>query len=484
MINNLKKGKTAIKRVFYKGITTKFKKIVAYMLISGMILSLAYFVKYAYVEYAVSRVHVILNYPEIAESQYPDGSRFTYYDFVSDENLENALELMQKNGKYTNFTVDDIRDNFYIYSYLDGSAGTSVSTARSEGNDFSYVANEYKITFVQPHDYKNKNIFKKIFTPDESGEFLQALVDVNYNKISNKVGGINGFKTLSEPVKEADYDYLEEVKLYKVKISNIISCLKKLEKAKPEFVSQKRGLSLNDLRGMYNFLVSDSLDSISNFVESSGISKDVNQASNKINVNIENNDVKYKKSSSKVNANDFAMKNYDQTFTENLINVIQNDSYGLYQARPKTAFDTVSRQKYDADENVSEYSSKILIFKNELSMFKNVVTTPDEHNRLIEKCDGLIMDFENKYAELSNVANEVVSEYYNYVNEDFVSSKITRKPLITKRLIVKMGIAFLLGVILAFVVIVIIETYTDRKKINERKQIIQSIKNNNNGEEA
>ena len=232
------RGTNAIKRIFYKGRATRFKKLILFMFILGALASMAYFVKYAYVEYAVSRAHVILNYPEIAESKYPDGSRFTYYDFTCDENLEDALEIMKADGKYLNFTVDDIRDNFYIYSYLDGSAGASVSTARSEGNDFSYVANEYKITFIQPHDYKNPNIIKKVFSSDQSDAFLQALVDVNKTKIAQSLGGINGFKTLTEPTEKCDYDYSEVVSVYTTKINNIIACLKQLEKKQPDFVSK------------------------------------------------------------------------------------------------------------------------------------------------------------------------------------------------------------------------------------------------------
>jgi hypothetical protein len=187
------------------------------MLVFGILASIAYFVKYAYVEYAVSRAHVVLNYPGIAESQYPDGSRFTYYDFTCDENLDEALKIMQSRGKYMNFTVDDIRDNFFIYSYLDGSAVSSVSAARSEGNDFSYVANEYKITFIQPHDYKNPSIIGMIFCRDDSKEFLQVLVDVNKAKIAQKLGGINGFKTLTDAPDEVNYDYIEEVNVFKTK---------------------------------------------------------------------------------------------------------------------------------------------------------------------------------------------------------------------------------------------------------------------------
>ncbi len=452
------------------------------MLVFGIVSSLAYFCKYAYVEYAVSRAHVILNYPEIAESKYPDGSRFTYYDFICDENLNGALEIMQSKGKYKNFTVDDIRDNFYIYSYLNGSAGASVTSARSEGNDFSYVANEYKITFIQPHDYKSKNLVSKLFGKDLSGEFLEALVEVNRKKMAETLGGADGFKLITEPISVGNYDYSEEVNVYKTKISNITAYLKYLDNQQPDFVSKTTGLTLNDIKGMYTFLVSDALDGINNFVESSGISKDLKQTTNKINVNIENNRLKYNKALSKVEINDFAMQNYDQTFTENLINVIQNEQYGLYQARPKTAFDTIAHQKYESDESVSEYETKIDIFENELDIYKNVITTPEEHDRLIEKCDNLIKDFENEYAKLTETSNKVIEEYFNSINKNYITAKITHKGLINKSAIVKCGIAFALGVVIAFVAGIMYISIKDKRSINKKKKLIAEIKKNNREE--
>ena len=482
MKSNVNDGKKSIKRIFYRGRVRKFKRLILYMLIAGLVASVAYFVKYTYSEYAASRVHIILNYPEIAESKYPDGSRFTYYDFISEENLEKALKVMQAEGKYTYYTVDDIRNNFYIYSYLDSSVGASVSAARSEGNDFSYVANEYKITFIQPHDYNNKNVFAKIFTKDLSGDFLEALIKVNRENISEKLGGINGFAILTEPVTVGEYDYSEKVSIYRTKINNIIDYLKFLERQHPDFVSEKYDLTINDLRGKYKFLITDRLDGINNFVESSGISKDIAQTSNKINVNIENNTLKYRKALSSVETNDYAMKNYDQTFTENLINVIRNDDYGLYQARPKTAFDTVSRQKFKSDESVSEYGSKIDIFNRELELYQNIATTPDEYKRLSVKCQSLITAFEEDYTELTKTANEVIAEYFNHVNEDFISSKVTKRGLISKNLILKTGMVFCLGAMLAFIATVLALTIKDRSEVNKKKKQLISIKNNS-GEE-
>ena len=47
-----------------------------------------------------------------------------------------------------------------------------------------------------------------------------------------------------------------------------------------------------------------------------------------------------------------------------------------------------------------------------------------------------------------------------------------------------MGIAFLLGVALAFVIAVVGISYEDRKKINDKKKLIESIKARNIAEEA
>ena len=484
MKNKVKNKRNIFKKAFYRGRATNFRKLISLMLVFGILASGAYFCKYAYVEYAVSRAHVILNYPEIAESKYPDGSRFTYYDFICEENLEAALKLMQKEDKYEHFTVDDIRDKFYIYSYLDSPAGASVSSARSEGNDFTYVANEYKITFVQPHDYKEKIILKILLGKDLSGEFLEKLIEVNRQKIAEELGGINAFKLITDTVKVGDYDYSEEVNIYKTKINNVIAYLKYLEKQRPDFVSKKHNLSLSDIKGKYSFLITNSLDGINNFVESSGLSKDVSLASNKINVNIENNRLKYNKEGSRAHINSFAMHNYDQTFTENLINVIQNKDYGLYQARPKTAFDTVSALKHSADESVAEYETKINIFSKELAIYQNVMTTPEEHERLISKCDKLISDFEKEYTKLTETAREVVTEYYNNVNENYITSKITHRGLISKSLIMKMGIAFALGAMFAFVVAVFITAVNDSRKVRRKRKLINSIKKNSEGEGA
>lgn len=473
-------GVKKLKRAFYKGRATNFKKLIAIMITVGIIASLGYFVKTAYIRYSVSGAEIILTYPEIAQSRYPDGRRFTYYDLISDENIGAALEMMHKDGKYLNFTVDDIRNNFYLYSYLENSAGASVSSARSDGNDFSYVANEYKITFVQPHDYaalKAKEIdIKEFLFGDYSTRFLEALVEVNRTEFADKSGGIIGFSEFTDISHADNYDYSEKIAVYRTKISAILSYLKTIGRENPDFVSAETGLTVKDVEGKYQFLISNSLDGISNFIESSGISKDVEMASNKLKVNIENNTLKYNKLIDRAAVNNYAMTNYDQTFTENLINVIQNSEYGLYQARPKTAFDTVVVQKHDAEESVAEYSAKIARFNEELTTFNNIEQTPKEKARLISKCETLMSSFEAEYNLLSKEAEAFVAEYCNSVNENYLTAKVSPKKLVNRSLIMNMGIVFAFGAAVAFVAAVVLSSLSDSRKLRRKHKLIKNIK--------
>lgn len=477
-MKKLNKNKS-LKKLFYIGKTTKFKRIISLMIAAGILFSSLYFCKFAYNEYAASRANIVLTFPQIAQSEYPDGSRFTYYDFISDQNLEAALDIMHSEGKYKNFSVNDLKNKFYIYSYMDGSARNSVSTARSEGNDFSYVANEYKITFIQPHDYKQDNILKRFFGPDYSSDFLNALIKVNRIQIAEKLGGIDSFKKLTQVDDISNYDYSEELSVYRTKINTIRSYLKYLNNKDSGFIHADKDLTLSDLENKYAFLITNSLDGISDFVESSGISKDVELTENKLNVNIQNNTLKYNKHFDRAQNNQYAITNYDQTFTENLINVVQNKEYGLYQARPKTAFDSVVVQKHDADENVARYGSKITKYNNELSIYNTVVQNPEEHNRLIAKCNELTAQFKKEYEDLSAAACEVVEAYYNDRNETFIEAKVSSRKLLSKALIMNMGIVFLFAAALAFVAAVAALSILDTQKLAHKKKLMREIKKAN-----
>lgn len=485
-----------VKKIIYQGRIQKFRRFIAVMVVGGILASALYFCMFAYSEYATANAHVILNYPEIAESHYPDGSRFTYYDFVSMDRIAEALKVMQDNGKYQTYTVEDLNDSFRVKSYLDTSASSDVAAVRSGGDDFSYVANEYVITFVQPHDYGNPDIIKRLLTQNYSDDFLYALADINKKYIAETKSGKKGFDTITTIGDMSGYDYDEKTKIYKSKIYSIVSYLNDLKSTAPNFVSSEHNVTLGDVSGKYSLIISNQLDAIADFIESSGISKNTEVAVNKLKVNLENDVLKFHKFSSEAGITRYAMNNYDQTFTENLINVVRDDAQGLYQARPKTAFDKVVARNNTAEENVSTFTESINNLNRELARFSSYFSAPspapaegeqpaeeaqpqivseEEIKRLSEKCDALFANLDKEYNALTEIARDVVTECLNITNENYMTVEIEKDSIFTTSLAAKLVLVFFAGAIIVFVLCIMISVYADNSELRRKRNLLKKI---------
>ena len=464
------------KRAFYRARLGKFKRIFLVMCAVGIICSLMYVGKVFYTEYASARAYVTLTYPEIASSTYPDGERFTVYTLIEDSKLQEALNRLQAEGKYENYTVEDIKGHLFLYSYLKQSAGQSVSQARSEGNDYTYVANEFRLTYIQPHDYRSDYIVERLLSPDYSVDFLEALVEVNREEIAQTTGGPDGYVTLTELGSLEGLDYREEVQHYRARVNAIINYLNELEKDSPGFVSPESGVAVKDLIGDFELLVTNKLDGILNYIQSSNISRDIEVTTNRLKVNLENNTLQHQKYLDQSAVAGYAIANYDHTFTENLINVVLDENNGLYQARPKTAFDTVVEQKHGADERTAEYSDEISTINQELASYSGVVQSSESYQYLCKRCEEYLVQLADEYQALVEKSVSVVEEYYDEVNEDYLRWEVAERELVNKDLAVEAGVTFVLGAMLAFIVCVIFDILQDKLMLRKKKRLLASIR--------
>ena len=466
----------SVKRAFYRVRLGKFKRVLLWMCAVGVVFALVYCGKVFFTEYASARAHITLTFPEIASSTYPDGERFTAYTLVEDSKLEQALARLQEEGKYQNYTVEDIKGSLFLYSYLKESAGQSVSQARSEGNDYTYVANEYRLTYIQPHDLRSQNLLTRLFSPDYSVDFLNALVEVNREQISQVSGGLEGFVSLTSLGDLGGLDYQEEVAAYRARVTDIINCLNGLEDQSPGFVSPESGVALKDLTGDFRLLTTNLLDGIQSYIESSNISRDLEVATNRLQVNLENNTLEYDKNADKSAVNAYAIDNYDHTFTENLINVVLDENNALYQARPKTAFDTVTEQKHNADEQVAEYSAEIASINQELTSYGSVSQSSTVYKRLCENCDAYLENLSQEYQALVDKAVEVVGAYYDKVNGGYLRGEVTQRQLLTKDLVMEAGVAFAMGAVITFIVWGFFGILQDKVVLRQKKKLLARIK--------
>ena len=178
------------------------------------------------------------------------------------------------------------------------------------------------------------------------------------------------------------------------------------------------------------------------------------------------------------------MVNYDHTFTENLINVVRDDEQGLYQARPKTSFDTVVAQKNDSQEAAAEYGGTINVLYRDLEKYGTVSQTPEEYARLSQKCETLLKDFDEEYKALTKVAREVVTEYLNETNKSFITASISKKSIFSTSLLLKIGITFSMGAAAMFMLIVLCSSLADSIVLKRKYKLVEEIKQSDNDKGA
>lgn len=483
-----KKGKRlfekSLKKTVYHVRARNWRKVIALALVLGILCGAFFTVWQMYQNYAVSYAQISLVYPKIAAGKYPDGSRFTSYDLISEERIQEALSAMQAKGKYQNFTAEQLAKQFDIYTYVEGSVAEDVSTLRSEGLNYSYFANEYRLTFTQPHDYDADLVKERIFTPDYSIEFLEELMQAELKRVKEYYGGSDGFAEMTVLNGVDKLDYSEQVRAYKTQINIITRYLNSLNNNSGGFVSEKTGKTLMDLISHYEVLYGERLNQIDNFIESSGVTSDLETLLNKLNIRVVNTELLYNKYLDRVEINRYAKDTYDHTFTENLIIVATSDDTGLYQARPKTAFDTVIDQYNDSVNESIEYKASINELNDQIRLFSTVQRQTAEYARLEEKCIELLNSFKQDYLALSAVATDTVGEYLSHMNEAYITYKVDESSSLNTALLAKACIVMILVAVCVFVFYVGSTMISDRRKLNKKRRILKRLRQHKKTENA
>ena len=272
-----------------------------------------------------------------------------------------------------------------------------------------------------------------------------------------------------------DYDYSEKVAVYDSKLNFALNYLTAQNTDSNGFVSPKNNLGFFDLKNAFQVLRDEKLNQLSSFINSSHLTSNINLLSNKMKIAIESNTTEYLKKSDEMQINKYAQMNYDHTFTENLIVISANEDNGLYQARPKTAYDTVVQQLLTAEGDAAEYSVAIREDNNDLYEYSLVTTTTDEYARLCDKAETLITEFDKEYHELMNTASVTIDDYINHRNNDIFSKDINHISLINSSFLMKLAIAFAFGAGAALILYIIVGASAIRRIEKHREEVVKKV---------
>ena len=460
------------KRTGYSLIANNWRSTLLFALLFGLLCSALFTGYHYYGGYTAASAVVSVVYPEIADGIYPDGSRFTMYSFADEETVSAVLEEMQAEGKYASFTAEDLMQGISVTAIMDSTVGETVTSMQSEGNDYSYYSSEDQVSFTQPRVGERFSPMQ-FLEANHSVEFLQRLIAYKQAEISRLYGGYTGFERLTSANVPASLDYDEWVTSFDANNRAIRSFLRNVNQTAGDFHSAATGKTVSDLIGLYTTMGEERLDEISNYIKNSGLTKDRESFLNKLNIQIENTTLQYNKAVNEASINSYAMNAYDHTFTENLLIVATSDDTGLYQARPKTVFDTVVDQYNDANNRSIEYASELRDMQEDLAIYQQIDEASAEYQRIVARCNELIAAYEADYQSLCEMARSTLADYLVFRNNDYLDYKVQTDRLFTPVFVLRIAVVFVVGALVVVMLRVVLTPLSDLRELKRRRREMQ-----------
>lgn len=394
-------------------------------------------------------VHFSFVYPNIENGQYPDGQRFLMYDFLDNDVVTAALTEMQKKGWYTDITPTQIQRNLGVSVYLSNPVQEKVESSIASGKDFSYYSNEYVIRFSQPNPVhlRDWDDFFGLFRKNRSKEFLDELVRANIKKFTEEhADSGQAFYNLTSGLSDEDYDFTDITDYYRIKVNASLDYLQEKDAEGKAYVAKSTGLSFKDLIASYQALLDVDIQKLESYVKSSRLTRNLEQFKNRHQVLVENDTLSMLKQQDEALLSKTAMEEYDHTFTENIIIVSENEENGLYQARPKTGYDTVTQRTLTASTNAVTLSENIDELNLKVGQYSEAAAAnPAEYARMCGVANGMVAEFDQKYEDLFEKSNATINEYLQYVNGNYIETSSRHTALFNGKMIVKTVIFFAAG---------------------------------------
>lgn len=422
--------------------------------------------------YYSENARISLIYPLSEKGYYPDGSRFNMYDILTDDVIERAVEEYNKEYNGRDLTVSEAKKSTKIHDYLAGAVQDRIQNALYAGQQAAYYTNEYIVTFKPARviDLRNpKRLFGLI--PDVNSNLYMQKLHESYNYyFMNTHTEINTIPKITQSITSEDYDYIEIADLYDRKINMFINYLVSKNQEDETYRSQVTGVSFNDLITGFQSLKDVKIQNLISFVSSSKIARNVEDIVNKYKTQIERGWLQYKILQDESNFASNAMNIYDHTFDGNIVIVGMNEELGLYQSRPRTAFDTITKRSLETGIQAKDTLNDISENERLIEDYLNTNPAPEERQRLFSLADNMINEIDDEYNNFVSLSNKTVDDYLVYKCNNFISYTKMDKQYFNPSVAVKAIVVFIgvTIVLLAFLML-----------FDKKSPILNKRKNNN-----
>ena len=410
------------------------------------------------------QVRVSYVYRGSENGRYPDGHRLLRDDLIDIDRINEALDAMRSKGWYEDISAERIQDNLSVRDFLTNPVQDRVQSLRAQGEAYTYYNNEFIITFTQPLSLhlKDTSDFFGLFRKDRSKEFVDELVKAVLMDFAQNHTEGDIFTDFANYMQIGDADYSKIVDAYNDKVDLCINYLSKKNTADNTFVSETTGLSFDDLIIAYQSLKDVQISRLDKYSSSDKVTRSLNELINQLEVDIENQNLVEKKKQDESSIAKSAMLEYDHTFSENIIIVSVNEENGLYQARPKTAYDTVTQRSLDAGvaaslaRNTAE-NKETLISEYSASMSSGNISAK------LAEAEDLVSDVYAEYDRLCELSSKTIADYQNEIYKNYIKTTAVENDAGLLKTIIKLCAFFVLGLCLTCAVCLIAEKRRAKK---------------------
>lgn len=421
------------------------------LLIGGGALFLALAALTLYQGAYTQSLRVSFVYPLVEDGLYPDGQRFMPEDLVDERRAAEALAALREKGWYEDVTAGQILNNLSVSEYRAAPVQEKVEKRRTSGEEYTYYNNEYVITYRQPNplDLRSPGTLFGLLRPNHSREFLDELYRANARAFLTEHTEGSVFREFSGYLQAEGADYAEAAQAYQQKATLCINYLNKKREEDNRFVSPATGKSFGDLAIAYQSLIDVEAARLLNFATASRLTRDLRELENMYQVDIEEGELLSGKKGDEHEIAQKAMLEYDHTFSENIVIVSVNEEDGLYQARPKTGYDTVTQQALDAGVAGETARNEAQEAEEKLSQYRSAMADEAAAQALAMQADEMERALETRYEELTELATRTIEDYLEEKNRSYMRSEAGAVGGVGLGDAIKWGLGFCLGAALA-----------------------------------
>ena len=407
---------------------------------------LLFFAYAAYNTYMTEHMRISLIYPNAEKGYYPDGTRFDMYDMISDTVLLDTIESYNSETNTNHLDLEEVKKRITVDYHLSGNVQDKIQSAINLGQNYTYFSNEYIISF-------NPKTIIGLEPFVDTKLFMEKLYDSYSRYFMNSHTEMNIISKITQNISGEDYDYMELADMYGKKITMYVNYLSSKSQEDQAFRSQTTGISFNDLVSSFTSLYDVKLKNLVSFISSGRVTKNVEDVLNNYRTRIETSTLKYSLYQDESDIAATAMRQYDHTFDANIVIVGVNEELGLYQSRPRTAFDQVTKRSLEAGKNAKNTLNDILEYERLINEYSNVEIDEEERTRLISITESMFEDLTRIYNSLVEQANKTVDDYLlykcsNFINSASIPKNYTNTYVMAKSIMVFCSVAFILFLIL------------------------------------